>query len=254
MGNTMTQGMSAVTPVKEIQIHGVVQMRIMQRKRGFAEGWVPELRVYDVFAGDGENIVQGETIQGSPLEIADAVIESGLPCSMHASDINEMSTLALARRLSEKPGLKHTVTQKPAAQALADVAVYLSANKKNIAVVVVDPNGPGVLPYRELLNLATHFPYRCDLLLNISETAMKRILACAVTKDKNWWAPLSSFPEFIWSLGKHYRQMWVRRVLPSDPQRWRMLCFWSGVPPKDPWAKQQLYIVDSLEALNKELS
>lgn len=251
MGNTTTQGMSAVTPVKEVQIKGTVKMRLLQRKN--QRSYIKEIRVYDVFSGDGRNVVEGQEIQGSPLEIADAIRESEVDAELYASDILDDTISRLEPALATK-GVPYHLRVCSAAERFAEIRDYVcSSPKGHHAIVVVDPNGPGALPFEQMLDLAKRRAGQVDLLVNISETAMKRILACAVTKDKNWWADMPSFRDFLLRLFTYYREMWLRDAIAGDPQRWRFICFWGWTPPGGPWEKQHLYQIKTQEELESRL-
>jgi hypothetical protein len=93
------QGQSHATMKKEMHIHGVVKMRLMQRKN---QRYIKDIRVYDIFSGDGQNIVDDITMQGSPLEIADAIASSKVNAKFIASDIRPISVDYLRERLESK--------------------------------------------------------------------------------------------------------------------------------------------------------
>jgi len=245
------QGMSMITPIKEVQIKGTVLMRLRQRK---FQQYIRKISVFDIFCGDGENSVAGETIQGSPLEIADAINESGMSnVSFIESDINKIAVDHLMKELREKNNTNRNHAfisiEMSAKDALNEILRYLSMNKNNHAIVVVDPNGPADLPFDAIKKLVHEYSSQADLIMNVSETAFKRILKCRTTREKNWWKGYCDFIEIISDIMKGAREGWLRMPIKSDRQKWRFICCWSFSPPRNAWENQGLYRVSGIEQL-----
>lgn len=250
------QGSSAVTGIKEAQIHGVVKMRLTQRKwtESNPKPYIDEVCVYDIFSGDGINFVDGEMVMGSPYEIHRAIVESGLWESKKvrfvASDIREQAIQQLATLLGEERRFLVDYRTGPAVDQIVNASERLRRNQRCHVMLIVDPNGPGTMPFTELLALAQTYGRRVDILLNVSETAICRILGCSITKDKNWWAGFDAFADVIRALLVHFKGGWLRQPLPGDRQRWRFICFWSYAPPPRGWLQQHLIPMDSTTDLN----
>lgn len=247
------QGSSQVTAIKEIQIYGVVKMRLTQRKN---QGYISNIYVYDIFSGDGVNIVDGSAVWGSPVEIARAISDSGIstikPVSFIASDLRIDAVERLQNTLKDMAGFRCICEQSKASDQLRKIYSNLR-NQNSHALIVIDPNGPGTLPFNEIKQVAYTYNKRADLFINISETAINRILNCGITKDKNWWAGYDNFESIILDIFSFYKQAWVRRVLPGDRQKWRFICFWSWGRTKSGWCKQYLDVVNSPEELKRIL-
>ena len=246
------QGTSTITPIKEVQIKGTVLMRLRQRKN---QSWINNINVYDVFCGDGENIICDETVQGSPLEICDAINESGMDAAFIASDIKHLSVMALCPMLKAKANTdlfthkRYSAEKAKATDQMDKIICYLKKSKGNHAIIIVDPNGPGVMPFDKMLYIMKHHSKQADMLINISETAINRILGCHITKDKNWWEKYDSFVEIIWSILATCKCGWIRTPIKGDRQRWRFICCWSFAPPLHNWEKQGLFEVRSKDDL-----
>jgi len=246
------QGVSAITPLKEIQIHGVVKTRLAQRKY---QHYIPRVLVYDIFAGDGENVVGDERYYGSPIEIAQAIEESDIVSTKSvrfvASDLRQEAVDSLAALVDFHYGFPVDVRRSKAEDQIKDLTCCLDACPQDHAVLVVDPNGPGTMPFNAMLDLAKRHSRRVDLLINVSETALKRILSCSATRDKNWWAGFQDFAEIVRCLLAQFRQAWIRLPIPGDCQRWRLMCFWTFRPPDQPWLRQRMLAANTSTDLAK---
>ena len=247
-GRLIHQGASQITPIKEAQIKGTVMVRLTQRK--FKE-YIPRIFVYDIFSGDGVNIVDGTSVLGSPVEIANAILESKILQTKRvkfiASDIREEAVVRLYNRLDVfiEQGVDIECVNVDAATMFCSIYERLLYDKACHIIIVVDPNGPAPLPFNELLAVSQDFNKRVDVFLNVSETAMKRVLNCSITRDKNWWRGYDDFKSMVLDVFKNFKQAWVREVIDGDRQRWRYLCFWSFAPTKRGWEKQGLYPINS---------
>lgn len=251
-----TQGCSDVTAIKEIQIKGTVETRLLQRKY---QGYIDKIGIFDVFCGDGKNIIEGQTILGSPVEIIRAIRKSGVSkhqtVSFYASD-NRQTALDTLSNLIDRycDNTFRVEIQKETADAqLRKVERFLSESKNTHAIVVVDPNGPGVLPFNELLNLS-RFSKQLDIIINISEVAINRIKGCSITKNKNWWARYDTFEDILWAIKAPYCEGWIRDAVKGDKQKWRIFTAWSWSPPKNPWEKQRLFKIKTKEDIRNILN
>jgi hypothetical protein len=239
----MNQGCSDVTPIKEIQIRGVIETRLNQRK--LQPKYINRIGIFDIFCGDGTNIVDGESIPGSPLEIINAIQSTGVfktkGIDFFASDNRQDAVDTLTNLLTrEVYPFSVNIIKKPADEQLEFVHWYLSENRRHHVILLVDPNGPGVIPF-DKLNHLSKFSSRLDVIINISESAILRIKACSKTKHKNWWAGYQTFEDILWELLRGYNEGWIRDVIKGDRQKWRIMTMWSWCPPRNAWEKQRLY-------------
>ena len=246
------QGVSNITIIKEAQIYGAIKTRLLQRKNAY---WIRKTHIFDIFSGDGMNIVDGEVVWGSPIETLYAIIHSGISrYSFIASDIRSDAVERLEQRMGDLG--KHTDTKfqtVDAASQIKHIRELMRNHPSNHTLVIIDPNGPGVMPFKEMRVLSQIYSKRVDIFLNISETAINRILRCGITKNKNWWAEYESFSSIILDIFKHYKQAWVRKVIIGDRQKWRFICFWSYAPTKSGWDKQGLISVPSKQEMEEIL-
>ena len=140
----MKQGRGKVTALKEVQIKGTVKMRLTQRKK--QGSYIKKIAVFDIFSGDGVNIVDDISIPGSPLEIASAIEESGIHSKIQtyffASDSRQDAIDSLGYLLGVYP-FALAIMQNEAEKQLDYLESYLTESKSNHAILVVDPNGPG---------------------------------------------------------------------------------------------------------------
>jgi hypothetical protein len=237
------QGCSQVTKIKEIQIKGLISFRLNQRK--FQGSYLKNIGIFDIFCGDGVNSVDGESIDGSPIEIANAILETEVykkkQVGLIASDNRESAVELLRKRLSKRDSpFWINVIKRTADEQLDVVRKYLNSKKSNHAILVVDPNGPATFPF-EKLNALSVFSDRLDVIINISESAINRIKACGITKDKNWWANYETFEDIIVEFLKGYKEGFMRGAVKGDKQKWRIVTMWSWSKPKNDWKKQGLY-------------
>jgi three-Cys-motif partner protein len=246
-GTIMKQGCSGVTKTKEIEIRGIFEMRLNMRK--YQPGYFKRIRIFDIFCGDGENSVDGETILGSPFEIINAIestkVYRNKQVEFLASDNRQFAIDTLSKSLNqnEYPFSVKTI-KMPADESISLVGSYLRSSKLNHAILLVDPNGPGVIPFQQLNNLR-RYSSRLDVIINISESAINRIKGCGITKDKNWWANYENFEAILCELRRGYKWGWLRDCIKGDKQRWRLIVLSSWAKPKRNWEKQGLYLITS---------
>jgi hypothetical protein len=239
------QGCSSVTIIKEIQIAGVIKMRLNQRKN---QKYIKIIGIFDIFCGDGVNIVENKTILGSPIEIVNSIkttqIYKTKQIDFFASDNRELAIYTLSRRLDyEDLPFNVNVIKKTADEQLDFVKEYLTQNNTHV-ILLIDPNGPGVIPF-EKLNCLSKYASCLDIIINISEIAIKRIKGCSITKNCNWWADYETFEDILWELKKGYKQGWIRDAIKGDNQKWRIMTLWSWRPPDNAWEKQRLYKIET---------
>jgi hypothetical protein len=242
----MEQGCGYVTAIKEVQIKGTILMRLNMRKY---QGYIKRIGIFDIFCGDGKNSIGGETILGSPVEIINAIKESGIyqfkPVDFFASDNRQTAVDTLGNLLNrEIYPFNLNIIKNPADKQLGFLEGYLRQYKLSHVILVVDPNGPKVLPF-EQLNALSVYSKRLDVIINISEIAIKRIKGCSITKDCNWWAGYETFEDILWALKQRYKAGWLRDVVKGDNQKWRLMTLWDWTPPQNPWEAQGLYPIRS---------
>lgn len=257
------QGQSYATPTKEYHIKSVVKMRLRQRKN---QDWIEKINVYDIFSGDGQNIVDGIDMQGSPLEIADAISESGVDAQFVASDIRAFSVKILEAKLNAKKqidllrNLDFSVNQNSAENQLDVIHDFLDEDRRNHAIVVIDPNGPKVMPFEKMRYIMATHGNQCDMIINVAETHLARIMACNITKNKNWWARFDSVVDALWAIVATTGNGWLRKPLRIEgnpcgvnSHRWRFVCVWGFAPPRNEWRTENFFRVDSLQSLKKQM-
>ena len=237
------QGCSQITKIKEIQIKGLVSFRLTQRK--FQPNYLKNIGIFDIFCGDGENTVDGESFAGSPIEIINAILETeaykNKRIGFFASDNRESAVETLHNRLSKRTyPFKVEVMKRLADEQLDFVRKFLMNSKVNHAILVMDPNGPAVIPFEKIKALSKYSD-RLDVIINISEGAINRIKGCGITKDKNWWADYETFEDIIIEFLKGYKEGFMRGAVKGDKQKWRIVTMWSWGLPKNDWKKQGLY-------------
>lgn len=242
----MDQGCGSVTAIKEVQIKGTIAMRLNMRKH---QDYIKRIGIFDIFCGDGKNSIGGETILGSPIEIINAIKETAIylekPIDFFASDNRQTAIDTLSNLLNrEVYPFSLNIIKNPADHQLVYLERYLRDNRLAHVILVVDPNGPKVLPF-EQLNALSKYAKRLDVIINISEVAIKRIKGCSITKDCNWWAGYKTFEDILWALKQGYKSGWLRDVVKGDNQKWRLMTLWSWTPPRNPWEKQGLYPIHS---------
>jgi len=243
----MEQGCSSVTKTKEIEIRGIFEMRLNQRK--YQKSYLRNIRIFDIFCGDGENQVVGETFLGSPFEIINAIESTKVYENKHvdfvASDNRQVAIELLLKRVNRKDHpFKVNVLKMPADESIDLVKSYLSSSNANHAILLVDPNGPGVIPFQQLNDLR-RYSSRLDVIINISESAINRIKGCGITKNKNWWADYENFEAILCELRRGYKWGWLRDCIKGDKQRWRLIVLSGWAKPKSGWEKQGLYEITS---------
>jgi three-Cys-motif partner protein len=220
-------------------------MRLNQRKN--QQGYIKRVGIFDVFCGDGKNIIEGETILGSPIEIINAIKASRAyetkQIDFFASDNRQDAIDTLSNLLDyEILPISVNTIKKPADEQLKFVKQYLNQDCRNHVILLIDPNGPGVIPFKQLNDLS-NYASRLDIIINISEIAIKRIKGCRITKNCNWWADYETFEDILWELLKGYKQGWIRDAIKGDNQKWRIMTLWTWAPPRRGWEKQGLYKV-----------
>jgi len=242
----MFQGCSLATEFKEIQIYGLFEMRLLQRKNQGA--WIKSLGLFDIFCGDGQNQLEGKLISGSPIEILRAIktteIYKYIKTAFFPSDIRLGAIKGLSTLMGDIHQIDVRLQVRNAETQIGLIEKYLSKSRMNHAIILIDPNGPKIMPIEKIKRLGK-FHKQVDLIINISETAINRLKACSVTKDKNWWANYDNFAEILWDIKKQYRWGFLRDTLPSDPQRWRIFTAWSSMRPRNGWEKQGFYKIES---------
>lgn len=264
------QGASRHTERKEIEIGGLVQMRLRQLKGMVPARHYDKIMIADVFSGSGENVVEkgGDPIDGSPLRILWALQSAiqtqngpnpmglaGKEVHLLFSDIRQTAIDHLSQVLADKhqkivgPHIYTTTMAMDAGNAMGLIGEFMARNRRAHLILVLDPNGPKDFPRDEVLNLLSAHSNRVDLIPYISATAVNRCLRhrdlCGATY--NWWlSAIDRFDTgFVHAIARN-RRGWIRKPIANDPQRWLMLpTFTTRLLPRNAWARQGYVEINS---------
>lgn len=167
---TKHQGRSEIaTPAKQYHLRSLVRMRCIMLSPYLINGWASSLRIRDAFCGDGENVVGGKVIDGSPVSIVNGIIEAHQSCKSlrtvdhlikcNFSDIRDDAISGLGPKMFDKFNFKsdlfsHNTWESKvicerltATNALSDDIKYLQDNPKARLLLVIDTNGPSDIPF-----------------------------------------------------------------------------------------------------------
>jgi three-Cys-motif partner protein len=249
-----------VTPMKQGNFAGIVEMRLIQHSRRLASGECSQLTIADPFSGDGENTIEGLAIDGSPLSILTGLERAFVKCpdlravsaniKIRLSDLRKDSIHEAAKRIVAKfdkqfdlYGVNHYTTMVDidrmlAAEAVARLIEWLGEDSKRRLILIIDPNGPKTLPYLLVQQLLTGTLRRqADIVIHISANAISRVLAWqqAQINMKEWFGTFPSM--FIHALGAD-SSAWIRMPLVGDKSRWTIMAYWGDLAPRSDWRKQ----------------
>ena len=252
------QGASKMTKAKEEGIKGVTSMRINQFKCKWFKSEYRKVIIADIFCGRGKNTVQDEEIMGSPVQILQAYYSAnnaklhGLDFDFWFSDIKKSSCESLEQYLEYLFGVRRSVNQMLASDAVNHLGNILSKDKSAYLLLVVDPNGPKDFPKQELEHLIRAFPNRVDVAPYISATTVNRCIGAnrAGRDFSDWWiGGIENLNEgFIQSLtfgGK--RNGWIRQPIQGDKFKWTLIPTFGCMKPKFDWSKNGYVEINSLE-------
>lgn len=241
---SLFQGVSDVTKKKELDFYGICSTRLMQRK---FQPYIKQIYLCDVFCGDGQNVINGEILSGSPVKMAQAIESSGITETkavyLIASDIRRDAVTKLNNHFSETQySFETAIIQKTASEQIKYIHQVAIEEKDAHFILVVDPNGPKALPFNELKVIAQDksVSSRVDVIINISVTSIKRMVRHRISAGANypWWIKDVDClgKDFFLRLAKDYKGAWIRKPL-GDKQGWVILAYFNWSPPRNDWSK-----------------
>lgn len=241
---SLFQGVSDVTPHKELGFFGICNTRLTQRK---FQDYIDSVYLCDVFSGDGHNVVNGEVLAGSPVKMAQAIDASGIAETkdifLLCSDIRKDAIHTLNRYFSESNhSCETSIYQRSAADQLKFIHAIARQEPSSHFIVTIDPNGPKALPFEEIKKLSSDplLKNRVDFIVNISATSVKRMIRHRQSAGANydWWISTveNIGRDLVMNIAQHYKGAWIRRPL-GDKQGWLMVAYFNWSPPKHDWKK-----------------
>lgn len=249
------QGSSkVVTPAKQYGLGGIIYMQILRTKKRPGSTIIA-----DVFCGEGTNRLSlDEKINGSPITILEAytkAVTAGAKTrqavSFAFSDIRPEAITGLYKNIEETYPDLIPCTALIAGDA-KDVVTMLHQElleTDHNLILVVDPNGYKDLPFEELTKLGTdpQLLKRVDIILHLSATANKRILAAAkagINLTIEWAMP---FKEMVLQIAGG-RDGWIRKQLKGDAWQWTLIPLF-GYSPRNDWSKNGFIKLSSDEGM-----
>lgn len=272
------QGASAITRKKECDINGLAYMQFMRTANAFiglpGKQYIRRYRYTDALCGGGLNVVEGEIIEGSPYAISNALVQAGQKngnvraavtrrlIDLNFSDIRQEAASSLADliendfddKFRELFQLNHfsnavNIDRLAAVDAVKRDINWLWEDRDHRLALCIDPNGPKALPFVELAELLTNSRTRrrADVTVNISATAVKRVLSVPIAQKEisEWIGQFRTM--FIDVLGAN-EKAWVRLPLDGDPQQWTIMTYWASMPKHD-WRSAGFVDIKSDEGL-----
>ena len=241
---SLFQGVSDITPQKELGFFGICQTRLMQRK---FQPYIKTVYLCDVFSGEGHNVVNGEVLAGSPIKMAQAIDVSGIvetkEVFLMCSDIRRDAIHTLTRYFSESDhSCETSIYQRSAADQLRFIHDIAKQESNSHFIITIDPNGPKTLPFKEIKDLSSDpaLRNRIDFIVNISATSIKRMIRHRQSAGVNydWWIGTieSIGRDLVMEIAKHYKGAWIRKPL-GDRQGWLMVAYFNWKPPNNDWKK-----------------
>ena len=80
----VTQGQSLIATLpKQVNFRGIVKMRCQMLSGLFGDGLrnISRLRIRDAYCGEGENVIDGMAIDGSPISILSGFEDATIACN-----------------------------------------------------------------------------------------------------------------------------------------------------------------------------
>jgi hypothetical protein len=276
------QGSShGATQYKQDSIRGIARMAALRQKN------TSGLKVFaDVFSGSGENVVDGEIIDGSPISILSGVVDAiqsmrGAYAGSYAVYFADIVTgratdmlLSVITRWAASCGYPFTHTgntgilqvykydggegrvdiylsESPASDSMAIIGNGLLSRRIERVTVFIDPNGPKHAPWRETMAIWRHFSSRSTIIIHIASTTLKRI---AGARRAGCNMP-DGIPDHVAEMIHWFKGAggWIREPINADQWTIAML---AKYPPTHDWQKGGFHAIDSDEgqALIKRLS
>lgn len=241
---SLFQGVSDVTQKKEMDFYGICNTRLCQRK---FQPYIKQVYLFDVFCGDGQNIVNGNIITGSSLKMAQAIEASGISETkdvfLICSDIRKDAVSKLNTQFSSSQySFENIVVQRTASEQIKHIHKIAREDKNAHFIIVVDPNGPKTLPFDEIEAIAkdSAITKRVDIVVNVSVTSIKRMVQHRISAGAkyDWWIKTVEClgRDFFKKLARNYKGAWIRKPL-GDRQGWVVLAFFNWSPPRNDWSK-----------------
>lgn len=245
---TLFQGAGGATAQKSYDLGGLLKMRMRQNQGKWVDcGRVKRFMVFDLFCGDGYNIVNSEQILGSPLRVIEAIQNTKLASRVEDfhlvfSDVRDSAIDSLRVSINQEylPSNVNTVLAEATAQEmLPKITESLKGQEDFHCVLILDPNGPAQLPLDELREFSAIHGKRSDVIINLNVTAYKRIWGHLSGQGKDsydWWiAYIRDLDHFVQTVGEHYQGEWMRENRPGLGG-WSILCCFGYSTPTF-WAK-----------------
>jgi len=198
---TMFQGSGSVTELKSDELFKLIRMRMQQNQGSWVKwGKVKRFFIFDLFCGEGVNIVDDKTVLGSPLcalnalrscKLVDVVEEVGLYLSDVRPEAIDMLNAEIESNYIPDNAKVH-LQNIEAKGALSQITNFLSRQEDYHAILILDPNGPAQIPLEELDAFSQLHSDNSDVILNFNVTAFKRVFGHRNGKGKDsyngWWA------------------------------------------------------------------
>lgn len=251
---SLFQGVSDVTPKKELDFFGICNTRLTQRK---FQKYIGSIYLCDVFSGGGHNVINGEVITGSPIKMAQAIEASGISDTKNVfllcSDIRKDAINTLTKYFSKSNHTcKTSIYQRAAADQLKFIHEIARKEPKAHFIITIDPNGPKSLPFHEIKALSSDpsLKNRIDFIVNISATSIKRMIRHRQVTGANydWWIKTvqSLGNDLVMEIAQHYKGAWIRKPL-GDKQGWMMVAYFNWSPPRSDWKKAGFLDLHSIQ-------
>jgi len=248
------QGMSAAaTPVKQSGLVGMANMLTLMRKHSRKP-----VMIADFYCGEGENVVDGVHIKGSPISIMQGIAMAigqmvdppKQPRYIVFNDIvsgRVMDRLpGVVERWQSDMGLPvnhmrltcYTKAGRPvvipiayrvgSAQTLCG-DIESSINHGFHVIALIDPNGPKDAPWSELRSLYDRRGNSLEVIIHISANTLKR-----VAKAREVGYNFAPMPDHISGMLSAFDGAggWVREPVGAD--QWTLLLL-SKFPPRNGW-------------------
>lgn len=259
---SLFQGASKATAIKTHHVGELASMRMAMNQGLWVKYGLKRFFMFDVYCGEGYNIVDNQEIIGTPLKLAEAAYNSNLvdlvgAVQLVCTDIRQdaINTLKPELQRYNREGLYLSASVKESSEQIHNICNWMTNEKKEgrydfHAVIVLDPNGPKQLPLEEIRRLVDLHANKIDLILNINEVAFQRILGHKRGAGKNsydWWICLmQEVDDFYKTISAGFKGMWVRRKVPGT-NGWSMAVTFGYSVPKNDWSKEGFKLYKGIE-------